>query len=268
MAILTRNRLRRLATDVRRAVCPSPRDRELRRISRLPRYTAGTTNLFGGEFRFADAESFSSMYRSIVLGNLYRFPTSNPHPYILDCGANVGVASRYFATLYPQAEIVAFEPDARIHGFLTGNLLGLSGVKVVNAALGSHDGEVTFVSEGADAGFVAVDDNGAVGATVKVRMERLSSYLNRPVAFLKMDIEGGECDVLEECSEQLHFVERAFVEYHSYEGRPQRLGKVCTILERAGFRLIVKPSYAPMHPLQVVASSYGMDNRLDIFAVR
>lgn len=37
---------------------------------------------------------------------------SSSQPLIIDCGANIGLTSRFFANTYPGAQIVSLEPDA------------------------------------------------------------------------------------------------------------------------------------------------------------
>ena len=48
--------------------------------------------------------------------------TATSTPRILDCGANVGLASLFFRRLYPQARITAFEADPALFAILEANL--------------------------------------------------------------------------------------------------------------------------------------------------
>ncbi|SHL96074.1 FkbM family methyltransferase [Chitinophaga sp. CF418] len=41
----------------------------------------------------------------------YRFKADTDAPYIIDCGANIGLSILYFKWLYPKAKVLAFEPD-------------------------------------------------------------------------------------------------------------------------------------------------------------
>jgi FkbM family methyltransferase len=61
-------------------------------------------------------------------------------PLILDLGANIGLATLYFAKNWPKAYIVAVEPDEENFRLMLANLDGLSNVKPVNAAVASEDG--------------------------------------------------------------------------------------------------------------------------------
>ncbi|MBK9475631.1 MAG: FkbM family methyltransferase [Tetrasphaera sp.] len=111
---------------------------------------------------------------------------------VLDVGANVGMFSIWAATQWPQARIVAFEPDptnvaTMRHG------LAVSGVSVdlIDAAAGITHGTVTFVGElGGGSHIAAVGERG-----ISVPMVDLFDYLAE-ADFLKLDIEGGEWPIL------------------------------------------------------------------------
>ena len=47
----------------------------------------------------------------------YYFETSNPSPYILDLGSNIGISITYFKSLHPNARIIAFEPNPTLTPF-------------------------------------------------------------------------------------------------------------------------------------------------------
>jgi len=49
-----------------------------------------------GEFHYQDSASFRALYESYFNRETYRFETTNPKPYIIDGGANVGVSCRYW----------------------------------------------------------------------------------------------------------------------------------------------------------------------------
>ena len=55
-----------------------------------------------------------------------------PKPFIIDCGANIGLSVIYLKNLYPDAEIVAFEPDEQNFQLLQKNIASF-GFKNVEA---------------------------------------------------------------------------------------------------------------------------------------
>ena len=48
-------------------------------------------------------------YEELFLDEIYRFQTNNEKPVIIDCGANIGLSSLYFKSIYPNAILHAFE---------------------------------------------------------------------------------------------------------------------------------------------------------------
>src|SRR5436190_19536395 len=71
-------------------------------------------------------------------------------PIIVDAGANIGIAALAFATQFPDARIVAVEPDPQNVEMLRRNLGGRPNCIVVEAAIGAERG---FVSLRNDEGY-------------------------------------------------------------------------------------------------------------------
>jgi FkbM family methyltransferase len=244
------------------------KQRELARLAALPRYTAATTEITGTKIEIVDAASFISMYKDIYEQEIYRFQAGTDRPFIIDGGANIGLSVLYFKELYPEAQVIAFEPDDQIYAVLERNIQ--SGdhdrVELVRRALWSSETSLTFMSEGADGGRVArpQDTNNKV-----VRTVRLRDYLDdRKVDLLKLDIEGAETEVLLDCADRLGNVERLFVEYHSFAREPQTLHTLTSVLAGAGFRLHIHPHITSPRPFLSRASYEEMDLLLNVFAFR
>ena len=56
--------------------------------------------------------SFQSLLIEIFINKSYLFKSAKPDPFILDCGANIGMATLLFKKLYPNAIINCFEPKS------------------------------------------------------------------------------------------------------------------------------------------------------------
>lgn len=245
---------------------------ELYRLWKLKRYTPDGTNLLGFPLRFPDSRSFLYMHEEIFDKQIYEFATTSATPHIIDGGANIGLASIYFKRLFPHCRITAFEPDPVVRGYLEGNLraAGISGVTIEPYALWSSETELTFAAEGADGGRVLHDntDVSEINARTSVKTKHLRDYLSEPVDLLKLDIEGAEGEVMRDCQDLLGNVKFLFVEYHSFDGRPQSLGTILTILERAGFTHHLSVPLHSERPFVKRRLHLGMDNQLNIFAFR
>ena len=241
---------------------------EMYRLRRMPRFKEGSTNIFGKSFLFVDGASFLAAYKEIFLTEIYKFTADSETPYILDCGANVGVSVLYLKKLYPRAKIVAFEPDPIIFDILKKNIeaFELTDVTLVNKALWNADTILSFAADGADGGHVVNE----VGNTNDVGAVSLKPFLSPTVDFLKIDIEGAEDVVLEDIAPLLSRVRNLFVEYHSAARTEQELQNILDILNKAGFRYHVQSvGVRSRHPFEsITVSKLGYDNQLNIFAYR
>lgn len=243
------------------------KSRHLNRLKSVPRYQPTVTNIFGRPFDVADSASFISTFRQIFEEEIYRFIPRNERPYILDCGANIGLSVIYFKRLYPQSTIVAFEPDEAIFDILSKNTrrFGYDDVELINRAVWNCATELNFTSDGADGGRLSVVND---KPDHTVRSVRLRDYLDRQIDLLKLDIEGAETAVLSDCAERLTNVDALFVEYHSFDTQPQTLHTVLEILAQAGFRSHIQAPMPARQPFIKCNPELGMDMQLNIFAFR
>jgi FkbM family methyltransferase len=239
------------------------------RLERLPRYQSTTSTLFARPFEILDAASFLTMYDEIVEQEIYRFDSVRNRPYIIDCGANVGVSLYYFKQLFPDARVVAFEPDPAAFTTLSRNAetFGWTEVKLVNKAVSDRESDVPFVSEGSWGSRLARDADEPTGT---VPTTRLRGYINEPVDLLKLDIEGAETSVLVDCADLLDLVDRIVLEFHSFVDEPQALDRVLSVLATAGYRVYVRSISAawPLQPFVQRPVYSGMDMQLYVYAFR
>ena len=238
-------------------------------LKSLPRFTPFEIIIDGKKMKGLDGPSFHFLYKEIFEEMLYAFHTEKEKPYIIDAGANIGMASIYLKRRFPNAEIVAFEPDPKIASVLRENLhsYGFNDVTVVEKGLANFDGELKFFSEGADAGHFIREETAIPSSVLPV--VRLEPWLNKEVDFLKVDIEGAEVQVVEDIQPQLHLVKRIFIEYHSFVGEPQALQRLLSVLSENGFRYyLTTPGVNSKHPLKRIYPYMGMDMQVNIFGLK
>ena len=127
---------------------------EEERLRGASRYISGETSLLGKPIKYVDAPSYLFMRGEIFQSEIYRFKCSSPKPYIIDCGANIGLSVIYFKNLYPDCTLLCFEPDGKVFNILRENVttFGLQGVTLHNKALWGREATVPFIQEGADGG--------------------------------------------------------------------------------------------------------------------
>lgn len=240
----TLRRMRRGAGAAKRWLAPTPEVAAWRHACRLsertPRYTPGEIQLGPYSLRYPDLLTLCPQWHDIFVEKSLAFETADPAPRILDCGANIGLASLFFKQRYPAARITAFEADPSLAALLEQNVRGngAADVEVVAAAVWTETGEMTFLADGTDSGAVAA---GAVGAKViTVPTVRFADLLARErVDLLKMDIEGGETQVLNDCADALANVDALLLEVHEFDPGQRRCPALLQLLGRQGFTYAV-----------------------------
>jgi FkbM family methyltransferase len=239
------------------------------RLQSLPKHAPDATSLLGQNIKILDAESFLYTYGEIFEREIYRFQTAKTAPVIIDCGANIGLATIYFKRLYPQSVIIAFEPDPQIFEVLSNNcrVFSTTGVELINKGLWNKEAVVSFKREGSEAGRIS-NNGGFQSRVINISTVSLRDYLKKPVDFLKMDIEGAETEVLNDCADLLGKVDNIFVEYHSFPNRPQTLHRILEILAASGFRIQVQSVNICPFPYIERPLYFGMDAQLNIFGFR
>lgn len=83
---------------------------------------AKVQKILGWRVGFLDRAAFVGLVLEIFLKRVYEVELSAPAPFIIDCGSNIGLSVLYFKGQYADAEIVAFEPDARAFAKLQANI--------------------------------------------------------------------------------------------------------------------------------------------------
>jgi FkbM family methyltransferase len=192
------------------------------------------------------------LYREIFVRQNYYFDAEDNAPVVLDCGANVGMASVYFKWLYPKCRVKAFEPDPATFQLLQQNLAqNRLDVEAYNCALWNEDSELDFFVDSANPGGLLMSTDGSrwYGEPTKVKGRKLSDFIDGNVDFLKLDVEGAEhrvlCDLT--TSGKLRCIRQMVIEYHHRIGNQKScLGDFLNKLERAGFQYQLHASLYPV----------------------
>lgn len=209
------------------------------RLLAFPEFVSGEASLFGHPFSFSHGPSLIHSVDEIFKEEIYKFTSESPKPYIIDCGANIGLSVLYFKRLFPESEIVAFEPDEKIFEILKRNTISLENVTIEKKAVWTEETTLEFFSEGALAGSVVTDFSNK-NDIIEIEAVDLKKFLNRKVDFLKIDIEGAENIVFFDIADHLHHVQNLFLEYHGLIGEPQNLGEILNVLKEKGFQYYIR----------------------------
>jgi FkbM family methyltransferase len=254
---------------IKEALNPSLKsfNREVARLREYPRFTMGHCTLKGETFHFADAATFLQDYRRIFEEHRYDFPSVKINPTIIDCRANIGLGLRFWKSKYPEAKILAFEPDPHPFELLKKNCEGLSAEQIYlrNEAVWNDKGIMEFKSTRLEGGQLDRFAENLQGTKITFSTVRLSDFLYSEIDLLKIDIEGAEVEVMVDCASKLKNVKRIYIEYHSYLHKDQRLESILKVLREAGFRYHIASEAFSARPFFGVKAAFGMDQRLDIW---
>lgn len=143
-------------------------------------------------------------------------------PLIIDCGANIGASAVFFSESFPNAKIVAIEPDSGNFAQMRQNLADFPNVECLHAAISCDDGWMKIANpEGDPNSFRAEESENELGS---VRAYSIPSLLDRVDAhpfLLKVDIEGGEDSLFSKHWEILDRFPVVAVEIHDWLYRHQ-----------------------------------------------
>ncbi|MFL5587628.1 MAG: FkbM family methyltransferase [Ktedonobacteraceae bacterium] len=195
---------------------------------------------------FINEEEFEELWHEIFQNNQYIFSCKTDAPFIIDCGAHIGMSILYFKRRYPYAQIIAFEPNPQTFQILEQNIRQnhLQDVQLVNAGVGNNDGKIPFyVRQDSTKSWGDTSLKGAIVGSeqqwrsISVHAVRLSSYITRPIDFLKMDIEGMEETVLREIEEKLPLITEIRIEFHyNSTNQANNLDRTLSSLSRNNFK--------------------------------
>ena len=199
------------------------------------------------------------LFKEIFIDSEYYTDLSHRgKPLILDCGANIGMATIFFKWRYPNSEIYCFEPDLNTFLILQKNVIKnqLNNVTLYNAAVGDYEGEIFFYND---------DDNpGSLRMSTKknrisknknvVNCIKLADFINgKQIDIAKIDIEGAEMKLLEDLNNTgtVRNIKEMFIEYHHKIGTEKsEMGKFLQLLEVNKFEYQLSGSYKSFNTFQ------------------
>ena len=160
---------------------------------------------------------------------------------VLDIGANVGAASAFLAARFPEAKIVAVEPNPFTFELLEENLRRVApGGIAINAAIVPSPGRYRLEAGTSPSNdkVIPADGASADGRLGTLTMnELLDKHLHDGVDLVKLDIEGGERALLERAVEWAPRVGALVAETHE----PLTPERATELLMDAGFEPLPLP---------------------------
>ena len=161
-------------------------------------------------------------FEQVFINGEYDFDVTSSPRAIVDAGANIGLASVYFASKFPDARIVAVEPEESNLEILRRNIAPYPNITLVCGALWHENATIDLVDPGlGNWGFMVQAGDGAetYGPAVHaVRGMTVDALMNEQgidhIDILKIDIEGSEREVFRDPSAWIGAVDALIVELH------------------------------------------------------
>lgn len=157
----------------------------------------------------------SWIFRENILAGEYSIvPDSLAPKRIIDAGANAGFSARYFSNKWPDAEIVAIEPDRENFQMAERNTSCCPNVRVIMGGLACSvgHGEIRNQSNWKFSLRTEVCESGSV------EMYSVASILAKmnwdSVDLIKIDIEGGELDLFSSSTSWMAQTKGIVIELH------------------------------------------------------
>ena len=114
---------------------------------------------------------------------------------IIDCGANNGCSAVWFSERYPEAHIVAIEPEPGNFALLSQNVASCPNIEPICAAIWDCETELDIVGSGSAWAYQtrpATDESGSRRTPTVTLDNVLARYPNARRVILKIDVEGAE----------------------------------------------------------------------------
>ena len=159
--------------------------------------------------RFPQYERILARYRQIL--------EAGRTPLVIDAGANIGAASIWFAKLFPEASIVAIEPDPDNAEICRRNTRAFKSIQVLECALGSRGGEVYLQKEHLDSWSTRTERSEEAGSGVRIcTIADAEKAADGDLFLVKIDIEGFEDDLFASNTEWIERAQAIIIETHDW----------------------------------------------------
>jgi FkbM family methyltransferase len=162
-----------------------------------------------------------SLFAEILLNAEYDYNFPKRPQVIVDAGANIGLATVFYANKYPDAKIIAIEPEPSNYEMLKKNVAPHSTVVPVLGALWKEDKELSLVDPGLGRWGFQTRDQGTsnnlpnLGQVPGLTLDSLMLGLGLEyIDILKVDIEGAEVELFESSLRWIDKVGVIVIELH------------------------------------------------------
>ncbi len=141
--------------------------------------------------------------------------------YIIDAGANIGLFTLIYSVKYPNAKIIAIEPESGNYKLLLKNTEDMENVICLKGGVWSKNVAIDILetSDKREWGFIAQECLTPTGSEIEgISIKTIVDRFRMPrIDILKMDIEGSEYEVFSgNYEEWLHLTQALIIETHEW----------------------------------------------------
>ncbi len=164
----------------------------------------------------------TQIFTQIFMRNELDIPFAKAPEIIIDGGANIGLATLYLKNKYPNAKIIAIEPEPSNFELLVKNTKKYADVVCLNSGIWNKNCRLQIIDNGdGNASFITKElaGNETPGNTINAVTitDIINQFKIRHLDLLKLDIEGSEREVFKEnYDEWLNKTKDIIVEIHPH----------------------------------------------------
>ncbi len=211
------------------------------------------------------------------LAKFYQSVIKSKNPTIIDVGANKGQSINFFLKIFPNARIIAFEPNPTLYNILVSKYKDRSTIQIINKGISNVSGKLLFHENIFDetssfeklnldstflkkkAKVLGVKPNQIIKQSYEVDVITLKDFIEQQfityVDILKIDVEGHEQQCIEGLLQSGNIVPINYIqiEQHNdnqYLVKPQK-EKIHSLLINSGFGVDkdIKHAFGDFHEL-------------------
>jgi FkbM family methyltransferase len=175
---------------------------------------------WGSSFFLRPKTTDFSTYQHVFESNQYAIKLDFEPKVVIDGGANIGLSSIFFARSFPNAAIVAIEPNAENFSLLKSNTAVFNNIHCRQQAIWSKSGFVKIIDDTADKNSFQVSwtpekIKNSIDATSLGELKKSMGLTTLDI--VKLDIEGAEKEVFSQHTEEwLPYTRVLIIEMHDH----------------------------------------------------
>ncbi len=242
---------------------------EVKKIRAIQDGEIHAQEFLNGKIYFRNGNEILHGLDEIFVDEVYKISLPR-NAYIIDCGSHIGLSVIYFKNKYPDATIIAFEPDATNFDLLKRNVesFNLKNVILRNEAVWKEDTIISFSYDGNMSSKIDITNESNKNQS-SIKAIKLFDVIDRSVDFLKLDIEGAEYLVLIDIYPKLDIIQSMFIEYHGSFKQNNELNQILQMITEKDFKYYIKEA-SPIYntPFSRDNNKHDYDIQLNIFCFR